>query len=103
MHMVVRIWQQPLLHMLAASVTCGCSLCHIQLQPLSHMVVGEPSAEAKARGLVVEINNGRLAMIGIMAFLVEAKVRCVAHALHGAMYIAWCMHCMAHRTAMAQL
>ena len=32
------------------------------------------SPEKKARGLLVELNNGRLAMLGIMAFLAEAKV-----------------------------
>ena len=32
------------------------------------------SAEAKERGLVAEINNGRLAMIGIFGFLAESKV-----------------------------
>merc|ERR1719276_754244 len=32
------------------------------------------SEEAKAAGLVKEINNGRLAMLGIFAFLSEAKV-----------------------------
>jgi hypothetical protein len=32
------------------------------------------SAEAKARGLKVEINNGRLAMLGIFGFLAEAKI-----------------------------
>jgi hypothetical protein len=30
--------------------------------------------EKKAKGLITEINNGRLAMIGIMGFLAEAKV-----------------------------
>jgi hypothetical protein len=32
------------------------------------------SPEKKAKGLITEINNGRLAMIGIMGFLAEAKV-----------------------------
>merc|ERR1719313_1787017 len=32
------------------------------------------SPEKKAKGLLTEINNGRLAMLGIMAFVAEAKV-----------------------------
>jgi hypothetical protein len=32
------------------------------------------SAESKATGLVKEINNGRLAMLGIFGFLCEAKI-----------------------------
>jgi len=41
------------------------------------------SEEAKARGLKAEINNGRLAQIGIIAFLSEAKVPGSVPALSG--------------------
>jgi len=41
------------------------------------------SEAAKASGLVKEINNGRLAMIGIMGFLAEAKVPGSVPALSG--------------------
>merc|ERR1719199_527608 len=41
------------------------------------------SEESKARGLVAEINNGRLAMLGIMGFLAEAKVPGSVPALTG--------------------
>ena len=43
---------------------------------------GRP-AEKKAKGLLVEINNGRLAMIGIMGFLAEQKVPGAVPALAG--------------------
>jgi len=41
------------------------------------------SDEAKANGLLVEINNGRLAMLGIMGFVSEAKVPGSVPALTG--------------------
>jgi len=41
------------------------------------------SAEAKARGLKAELNNGRLAQIGIFGFLAEAKVEGSVPALSG--------------------
>jgi len=41
------------------------------------------SEEAKAKSLLAEINNGRLAMIGIMAFVSEAKVPGAVPALDG--------------------
>merc|ERR1711918_327325 len=41
------------------------------------------SAEKKEKGLVIEINNGRLAMLGIMGFLAEQKVPGSVPALSG--------------------
>merc|ERR1711918_62769 len=41
------------------------------------------SPEKKEKGLVVEINNGRLAMLGIMGFLAESKVPGSVPALTG--------------------
>jgi len=41
------------------------------------------SPEKKAKGLLVEINNGRLAMLGIMAFVAESKVPGAVPALAG--------------------
>merc|ERR1712113_1208776 len=41
------------------------------------------SPEKKATSLVAEINNGRLAMLGIMAFVAEAKVPGAVPALSG--------------------
>jgi len=41
------------------------------------------SAEKKAKGLLVEINNGRAAMIGIMGFVAAASVEGSVPALSG--------------------
>ena len=41
------------------------------------------SEEAKASGLVKEINNGRLAMLGIIGFLSESKIPGSVPALKG--------------------
>ena len=41
------------------------------------------SPEKKANGLLVEINNGRLAMLGIMGFVAESKVPGSVPALSG--------------------
>ena len=46
-------------------------------------LVQNNSAEKKARGLKVEILNGRAAMIGIMGFCSEAKVPGSVPFLHG--------------------
>ena len=44
---------------------------------------GRMTEEEKARGRLKEINNGRLAMIGMMGFVAEAKVPGSVPALKG--------------------
>ena len=46
-------------------------------------IARKDSAEKKEKGLLVEINNGRLAMIGIMGFVAESKVPGAVPALDG--------------------
>ena len=38
-------------------------------------VMKDATEEQKAKGRITEINNGRLAMLGLMGFCAEAKVR----------------------------
>merc|ERR1712046_278785 len=46
-------------------------------------IAAKDSPEKKAKGLLAEINNGRLAMIGIMGFVAESKVPGSVPALTG--------------------
>jgi len=46
-------------------------------------IAAKNSDEKKAAGLIKEINNGRLAMIGIMGFVAESKVPGAVPALNG--------------------
>jgi hypothetical protein len=46
-------------------------------------IAAKNSPDKKAKGLLAEINNGRLAMIGIMGFMAEAKVPGAVPALDG--------------------
>ena len=46
-------------------------------------IASKNSPEKKAKGLLAEINNGRLAQIGIMAFVAESKVPGSVPALEG--------------------
>jgi len=46
-------------------------------------IAAKDSPERKAKGLLTEINNGRLAMIGIMGFVAESKVPGSVPALTG--------------------
>ena len=49
-------------------------MSHRRRRPPSTQLSKNASPEKKAKGLLAEINNGRLAMIGIFGFLSEAKV-----------------------------
>jgi len=51
-------------------------------QPLGNMI-GTMNDEQKQKRLKVEINNGRLAMLGIFGFLSEAKIEGSVPALKG--------------------
>ena len=46
-------------------------------------IAAKNSPEKKAKGLLTEINNGRLAMIGIMGFVAESKVPGAVPAISG--------------------
>ena len=48
------------------------AVCHPNADPLNMSKNASP--ETKAKGLVKELNNGRLAMIGIFGFISEATV-----------------------------
>ena len=42
--------------------------------PTTSLLTQNKSPSAQERGLLVEINNGRLAMLGIFGFLAESKI-----------------------------
>merc|ERR1711935_674828 len=59
------------------------SLKKVVPHPVPFGLSAKASPEKKEKGLLAEINNGRLAMLGIMAFVSESKVPGSVPALKG--------------------
>jgi Chlorophyll A-B binding protein len=70
-----------MIHILVAHYISNNKCLFIHLDPFGFSK--NKSAEAKERGLVSELNNGRLAQIGILGFLAEQKVEGSVPLLHG--------------------